>query len=336
MAFGLTQAAWWWEAVTRWGPSSPLAVVALVPVLALLSGWWSLRRDPRSRQIHDRQLDLILCSVLTIVAIGLLVLAGDGRGLEAAGASCLTAAAIVVAGWGSRALWQLRWPILLLLLTWVEPWVQLNQLLSPLVARLAVGVGQVMTPVLVPATTPTGGWRLESASSGLALDPTAGGGVVLLIFIGLASGVAWACAGGGWGPIGAIGFGAIGGVVGATIVWLVCVFWAGSGSPAPFYAWASGSVHLWTLLLVAVLTAIVVAARSTSDGPRRSTISAPQRPAVRAIGRLTAAVPAAERAAYAVATVCAVLAVLTARATAPAVYATVSRTITQAVEALWL
>ena len=55
----MKQAPWWCQAVTRWGPRSPLGVVELVPVLALLVGWWNLRRDPRGRQIHDRPLDLI-------------------------------------------------------------------------------------------------------------------------------------------------------------------------------------------------------------------------------------------------------------------------------------
>jgi hypothetical protein len=139
VAIGLTQAAWWWEVVTSWGQRSPLGVIALVPVLALLVGWQSLRRDPPGRQIHDRQLDMILCFLLTVMAVAMLLLARGDRSLEAASASCLTAAAIVVAGWGSRTLWQLRWPILLLLLTWVEPWAQLSHLLSPLGARFAVG-----------------------------------------------------------------------------------------------------------------------------------------------------------------------------------------------------
>ena len=334
-AIALTQAPWWWEAVTRWGPRSPLGIVAVVPLLALLAGWWNLRRDPRGRQIHDRQLDLILCLLLTVAAVVLLLLAPVGRSLEAAGASCLTAGAIVVAGWGSRTLWRLRWPILLLLLTWVDPWLQLNRLLSPLVARLAVGIGQIASPVLTPETTPAGGWRLAwSTNSGLTLDPTAGGGVLLLVFIGLAGGIAWACTGGGpWKPIGAIGFGVVVGVVVAAIEWLACVFWAGSGSPSPFDAWASGSIHLWTLLLVVVLTAIGGAVRPAGDG-RRQFVPAAQ-PTARAIRRLATAVPAARRAAYAVGAVCAVLTALTARATSPSMYATVSSAITRAVGALW-
>src|SRR5215210_1327521 len=336
MAIILTQAAWWWEAVTRWWPHSPLSIVALVPVLSLLAGWWNLRRDPRGRQIHDRQLDLILCLLLTIAAVALLLLAPVGRSLEAAGASCLTAGAIVSAGWGSRALWRLRWPILLLLLTWVEPWVQLSKLLSPLVARLAVWIAQIASPGLTPETTPSGEWHLAwSTNSALALDPTAGGGVLLMVFVGLVGGIAWACAGGPWRPLGAVALGVVVGVVVAAIEWFVCVLWAGSGLRAAFAAWASGSVHLRTLLLVTVLTAIGGAARPPSDGRRRSSIPAAHRPAVRAIGRLTAAVPAARRAGYAVAVVCAVLTVLTARATSPSTYAAVARTITEAVEALW-
>jgi hypothetical protein len=158
VAIGLTQAPWWWETVTGWEQRGPVSVVALVPVLALLAGWRTLRGDPPGRQIHDRQLDLILCLLITVVAAGLLMLAPGGRSLEAAGASSLTAGAIVVAGWGSRTLWQVRWPIFLLLLTWIEPWAQLIHLLSPLVARLAVEVGRIASPALVHVTTPSGGW----------------------------------------------------------------------------------------------------------------------------------------------------------------------------------
>jgi hypothetical protein len=337
IAIGVTQAPWWWEAVTRWGQRSPLGVVALVPVLAVLAGWWNLRRDPRGRQIHDRQLDLILCLLLTVLAVVLLVLAGGGRNLEAAGASCVAAGAIVVAGWGSRTLWQLRWPIVLLLLTWVEPWAQLNQLLSPLVARLAVGIGQVVSPALVPRPTPTGGWHLASSTnSGLHLDPTASGGVLLMIFIGLACGTAWACGGGGrWRALRALGLGVVLGVVVAATEWLVCVLWASNGSPAPVGAWASGSVHLGTLLIIVVLTVIGAVAQPFSGGRRRTPVSVAQRPAARAVGRLTTAVPQAQRATYAVGAVCAVLTVLTARAASPSTYATVSRAIIGAVEAIW-
>jgi hypothetical protein len=255
VAICLTQAPWWWEAVTSWGQRSPLGVVALVPVLALLVGWQSLRRDPPGRQIHDRQLDMILCLLLTVMAVALLLLARGDRSFESASASCLTAAAIVVAGWGSRTLWQLRWPILLLLLTWVEPWAQLSHLLSPLGGRFAVGMGQIVSPALVAETTAGGGWQLASSStSGWLLDPTAGGGVLLMVFIGLSCGIAWACRGGKTRPLGAIGLGFVLGLVVAGTEWLVCVLLASRGSRAPVEAWASGSVHLWALVIVVMVT----------------------------------------------------------------------------------
>jgi hypothetical protein len=337
VAIGLTQVPWWWEAVTSWGQRSPLGVVALVPVLALLVGWQSLRRDPPGRQIHDRQLDMILCLLLTVVAVALLLLARGDRSFESASASCLTAGAIVVAGWGSRTLWQLRWPILLLLLTWVEPWAQLSHLLSPLGARFAVGMGQIVSPALVAETTAAGGWQLASPSaSGWLLDPTAGGGVLLMVFMGLSCGIAWACRGGGkTRALGAIGLGFVLGVVVAGTEWLVCVLWASRGSQAPVEAWASGSVHLWALLIVVMVTVTAAVARLLISRPRDSRPSAAQGSTARAIGRLMKAVPQAGRATYAVCAVSAVLTVLTVRAASPSTYDTMSRTITGVVQAIW-
>jgi hypothetical protein len=337
IAIGLTQAPWWWEVVTPWGQRGPLAVVAAVPVLALLAGWRTLRSEPLGRQIHDRQLDMILCVLITVMAAGLLLLAPGGRSLEAAGASCLTAAAIVVAAWGSRTLWQLRWPILLLLLTWVEPWAQLDHRLSAPVARLAVEAGRIASPALVAETTTAGGWRLTSpSSSGWVLDPTAGGGVLLMVFVGLLCGIAWACCcRGRLGPLGAVGLGTASGLVVAGTEWLVCILWAARGSQAAVDAWASGLVHLWALLIVVLLIGIAAIPRFLLGRSRRRRSRSAQKPTTRVAGRLTKAVPQAGRATYAVCAVSAVLTVLTARATSSSTFEIVSRTIAAAVDVVW-
>jgi hypothetical protein len=198
-------------------------------------------------------------------------------------------------------------------------------------------MGQIVSPALVAETTAAGGWQLASPSaSGWLLDPTAGGGVLLMVFMGLSCGIAWACRGGGkTRALGAIGLGFGLGVVVAGTEWLVCVLWASRGSQAPVEAWASGSVHLWALLIVVMVTVTAAVARLLISRPRDSRPSAAQGSTARAIGRLMKAVPQAGRATYAVCAVSAVLTVLTVRAASPSTYDTMSRTITGVVQAIW-
>lgn len=110
---------------------TPLAYLALVPVIALALGWVQLSRLPAERPIHDRQLDYIL-------GVGLILLAGavslflplslatrfwvyrlDLLSLP------LFVAGLVALFYGTRKLWALKFPIAFLLLAWPVPYLPL-------------------------------------------------------------------------------------------------------------------------------------------------------------------------------------------------------------------
>jgi hypothetical protein len=145
----------WWLAAHAWpGPDLSLAL-GLVPVVAGLVGWRALRSGRPVPEIHDRQLDLIICVIAVGVAVQLVVLArwSAGGGLYAAAFPCAAAAAIIVAGWGSRALWRLRWAVAMLALAWREPWMDLTDRLFPGASTAAVDFGLLGAAVLALAVT---------------------------------------------------------------------------------------------------------------------------------------------------------------------------------------
>ena len=156
-----------------------------------------------------------------------------------------------------------------------------------------------------------------------------------MVFVGLLCGIAAACCGRGQTRrLLAVMLGIALGVIVAGIEWLVCVLWAARGSQVPVDAWASGRVHLWAILLVALL-AIVTAMTLLSIRTRDLRLRTEQGPTARAVGRLAKAVPRAVRAALVVCAVSAVLTALAARATSSSTFEFVSRTVTAAVDVVW-
>jgi len=110
---------------------TPLAYLALVPVIAFVLGWVQLSRIPPERPIHDRQLDYIL-------GIGLILLAGAVAVLLPLSFATrfwvyrldllslpLFVAGLVALFYGARKLWALRFPIAFLLLAWPVPYLPL-------------------------------------------------------------------------------------------------------------------------------------------------------------------------------------------------------------------
>ncbi len=139
------------ETLTRGlGLETPLAYLALVPLIALLLGVVNFRVQPDLLPIHDRQLDWIVGLFLVGVAaaIDLLLPSAysadfwlhrvDMLGLPffAAGMVCLL--------WGVRRLWALRWAVAFLFLAWPDPYVT--------VLSAAVGISTDMALAAVQAT----------------------------------------------------------------------------------------------------------------------------------------------------------------------------------------
>jgi exosortase len=110
---------------------TPLAYLALVPLIALALGVVKLRLEPRSRPIHDRQVDWIVGIGLLGAAAAILLILPSG--ISAAywlNRLDLLSLPLFVAGlvtmlFGVRRLWVLKGPILFLLLAWPMPYVLL-------------------------------------------------------------------------------------------------------------------------------------------------------------------------------------------------------------------
>lgn len=112
---------------------TPLADLALVPLIALVLAWVRLRREPAPRPIHDRQVDYIVGFGLIAAALGLI-------GLLPATLETrfwlyridLLSLPFFVAGtvtllWGVRRAWAAKVPILFLILAWPLPYTPLVQ-----------------------------------------------------------------------------------------------------------------------------------------------------------------------------------------------------------------
>ncbi|SMD27154.1 hypothetical protein SAMN05661093_10751 [Kibdelosporangium aridum] len=273
-AIALSYAPWWWSSLDVWPPAGPFGALALVPVLAALVGWHGLRSAPRGPQIHDRQLDLIICFLATVSAVVLLVLAPQHTASGAyALVPCLMAVAIIAAGYGSRALWQVRWAVVLLVLAWRAPWAVLADQVSPqataaglhlsvlLMPSASLGVSDRMTSVL----------RVPHSGDFVTLDPAAGAGMLLLLYVGMLCGVGWSfCVVGAMRRIGAVVSGTAIGTVLAAVEW-TCTMWrARSVGPIATVEWASGGIHRFTAVTIAVVALVAFGVRLLRKGhPRR-------------------------------------------------------------------
>ena len=118
------------ETLTRGlGLETPLAYLALVPLIALLLGAVNFRLQPYLRPIHDRQLDWILGLFLIAVAASIDLLLPSAYSadfwlhrIDMIGLPFF-AAGMVALLYGTRRLWALRWAILFLFLAWPDPYI---------------------------------------------------------------------------------------------------------------------------------------------------------------------------------------------------------------------
>jgi exosortase/archaeosortase family protein len=118
------------ETLTRGlGLETPLAYLALVPLIALLLGVVNFRLQPYLRPIHDRQLDWILGLFLIAVAASIDLLLPSAYSadfwlhrIDMIGLPFF-AAGMVALLYGTRRLWALRWSIVFLFLAWPDPYV---------------------------------------------------------------------------------------------------------------------------------------------------------------------------------------------------------------------
>jgi hypothetical protein len=290
LAIGAVQAPWWSELLVQWPQSGALGALLVVPLLAGLVGWRSLRATPRGPQIHDRQLDMILCLCLTALAVELLRLTDEHRLASVYGAGFLVIAtsAIVTAGWGTRALSQLRGSLAVLVLAWQWPWETLIRAVSGHAAQIA--------NILATGT----------------LDPLAGGGVLLPVCVGLLCGIAWATRRAGLPKrVSAVIVGVAVGVLVSAAQWVI-TGWAATRSASAVDAWTSGAVNLWTLLAMFPLVLVIAATRGLAGRPRAARIPTAPGGTLQAVCRLTAAVPRARFATSVVLTLAVGLFVLTA------------------------
>jgi exosortase/archaeosortase family protein len=108
---------------------TPLAYLALVPLIALLLGAANFRLQPDLRPIHDRQLDWIIGLFLVAVAASINLLLPSAYSadfwlhrIDMIGLPFFTAGLISIL-YGVRRLWALRWAVLFLFLAWPDPYV---------------------------------------------------------------------------------------------------------------------------------------------------------------------------------------------------------------------
>jgi hypothetical protein len=107
---------------------SPVAVLAVVPLLAVVLAWGRLRREEPPPPIHDRQVDYIVGIGLLLGALALAAMLPGSAGPRFWLARLdllslpLFAAGLTVLFYGIRRAWSLRWPLAVLLLAWPIPW----------------------------------------------------------------------------------------------------------------------------------------------------------------------------------------------------------------------
>ena len=134
IVLGLVALAYPWSLLTLTRGvtlQTPLAYLALVPVIALVLARFSLTRQPAPMPIHDRQLDYIIGLALILMAGAILLLLPDSlRSRFWLYRIDLLSLPFFVAGvvtllYGVRRLWALRIPILFLFLAWPVPYLPL-------------------------------------------------------------------------------------------------------------------------------------------------------------------------------------------------------------------
>ena len=141
---------------------TPLAYLALVPVIALLLAWVRLRRGGAGLPIHDRQVDYIVGLGLILVAAGvsLLVPSALGTRFWLYRIDLLTlpffVGGMVALVYGVRRLWTLRFPLAFLFLAWPLPYAPLlgdgSRLFTDATATVLAGIAHIL-----PVATPSGG-----------------------------------------------------------------------------------------------------------------------------------------------------------------------------------
>jgi len=110
------------------GLQTPLAYLALVPLIALLLGALNFRLQPTLLPIHDRQLDWIIGLFFIGVAASIDVLLPSAYSadfwlhrIDMIGLPFF-AAGMVALLYGTRRLWAMRWAVLFLFLAWPDPY----------------------------------------------------------------------------------------------------------------------------------------------------------------------------------------------------------------------
>ena len=166
VVLGLVALAYPWSLVTLTRGvtlQTPLAYLALVPVVALLLARVALVRQPAPRAIHDRQADYIIGIGLILAAASILLFMPDSlRSRFWLYRLDLLSLPFFVAGvvtllYGIRRLWALRVPILFLFLAWPVPYLPLVgdglQAFTDLSIAAATAIAP-LNPAAVPGADP--------------------------------------------------------------------------------------------------------------------------------------------------------------------------------------
>jgi len=292
---------WWWSLGAGY-PPDPSDAVAAVPVVAAALAWRSVRSSPRGPQIHDRQLDLIVSVLAAAAAVELLVLAHHAAdSVFAALGSCLVAVAIIAAGWGSRALWTLRWAVGLLALAWRAPWVAVTGWLSPGADAAALHLARVVTPGGSVSVAAGGGsgWggsvlAVSHSAGAVAVDPMAGGGVLMPFYVGTLCGVAGSfCVAGAARRAGMVVAGVAVGLALAALTWILVVWRAHGVGAAAGADWSSGVTDRFAVLALLAVLVLVGVVAGLPHGGHRAGPGQERARGRRLVGRLAIAVPRA-------------------------------------------
>jgi exosortase len=113
------------------GLNTPLAYLALVPLIALIVAWVRIAREPAPVPINDRQIDYIVGLTLLAIAGGVAILAPPAMSttfwsnrFDLLGLPFFVAGVIAIL-YGVRRVWALKVPIAFLLLAWPVPYAPL-------------------------------------------------------------------------------------------------------------------------------------------------------------------------------------------------------------------
>jgi exosortase len=151
---------------------TPLAYLALVPVLALVLAWVRLSREPRPRPIHDRQLDYIVGIALLAAAVMVALLVPESSAsafwlnrYDLLGLPFFVAGSVALV-YGVRRLWALKVPIAFLFLAWPVPYAPLLGDGMRAFADLTASVVASLTAVIPTATAMPGDDTMYFLGSG--------------------------------------------------------------------------------------------------------------------------------------------------------------------------